>query len=73
MKNSILFVIGTFSISTMVAAEKQPNIIVILADDLGFSDLGCYGGEIETPVLDNLAEQGLRMTQMYNSSRSCPL
>ena len=54
------------------AQEKQPNIIIILADDLGFSDLGCYGGEIHTPVLDSLAEQGIRMTQMYNSARSCP-
>ena len=44
----------------------QPNIVVILADDLGFSDLGCYGGEIRTPNLDRLAAQGLRFTQFYN-------
>lgn len=54
------------------AAQERPNIIVILADDLGFSDLGCYGGEIRTPVLDSLAARGVRMTQMYNSARSCP-
>ncbi|NBY00625.1 MAG: arylsulfatase, partial [Planctomycetes bacterium] len=51
---------------------KKPNIVVILADDLGFSDLGCYGGEIRTPNLDALAKQGVRFTQTYNSSRCCP-
>ena len=56
----------------MTFAQEKPNIIVILADDLGFSDLGCYGGEVQTPVLDKMAKQGVRMTQMYNSARSCP-
>ncbi len=51
---------------------KRPNIIVILADDLGYSDLGCYGGEIETPQLDALAATGLRYTQFYNTARCCP-
>ena len=50
----------------------RPNVVVILADDLGFSDLGCYGGEIETPNLDRLAEGGLRFTQFYNTSRCWP-
>ncbi|WP_295122233.1 arylsulfatase [uncultured Chitinophaga sp.] len=50
----------------------RPNIIVILADDLGYSDLGCYGGEIHTPNLDYLAGNGLRYTQFYNTSRCCP-
>jgi arylsulfatase A-like enzyme len=50
---------------------KRPNILLILADDLGFSDLGCYGGEIDTPNLDRLATGGLRMTQLYNASRCC--
>ena len=50
----------------------QPNVIVILADDLGFSDLGCYGSEIETPHLDGLAENGLRFTQFYNTGRCWP-
>lgn len=49
-----------------------PNIVVILADDMGFSDLGCYGGEIETPHLDGLAAGGLRFTQFYNTARCCP-
>lgn len=50
----------------------RPNIVLILADDLGWSDLGCYGGEIRTPHLDALAAGGLRMTQFYNSARCCP-
>jgi arylsulfatase A-like enzyme len=49
-----------------------PNIMVILADDLGYSDIGSYGGEIETPHLDALAAAGLRFTQFYNSARCCP-
>ncbi|MEO1618087.1 MAG: arylsulfatase [Planctomycetota bacterium] len=49
-----------------------PNILLILADDLGFSDLGCYGGEIETPVLDRLAEAGIRFSQCYNTGRCWP-
>lgn len=50
----------------------RPNILLILADDLGFSDLGCYGGEIRTPNLDGLARDGLRFTQFYNTSRCWP-
>ena len=49
-----------------------PNIVVILSDDMGFSDLGCYGGEIATPNLDALAADGLRFTQFYNNARCCP-
>jgi arylsulfatase A-like enzyme len=54
------------------AQEPRPNIVLILADDLGFSDLGCYGGEIATPNLDRLAAGGLRFTQFYNTARCCP-
>ncbi|MDB5273990.1 MAG: sulfatase [Chitinophagaceae bacterium] len=54
------------------AQSKQPNIIVILADDLGYSDIGCYGSEIHTPNLDKLASQGLKLTQFYNAGRCCP-
>ena len=50
----------------------RPNIILILADDMGYSDLGCYGGEIATPHLDHLAAQGLRFTQFYNSAKCEP-
>jgi arylsulfatase A-like enzyme len=50
----------------------KPNFIIVLADDMGFSDLGCYGGEARTPHIDTLAATGLRYTQMYNSARCCP-
>lgn len=50
----------------------KPNIILIMADDMGFSDIGCFGSEIHTPNLDKLAYEGLRMTQFYNASRCCP-
>ncbi|UOQ69850.1 arylsulfatase [Hymenobacter volaticus] len=59
----------TFSPS---AGVKRPNILVIMADDLGYSDLGCYGGEISTPNLDKLASEGLRFTACYNAGRCCP-
>src|ERR671919_26580 len=49
-----------------------PNVVVILTDDMGYSDLGCYGGEIATPNLDRLATGGLRFTQFYNTGRCCP-
>lgn len=52
--------------------DKRPNIVLILADDLGYSDLGCYGGEIKTPNLDRLAKNGVRFSQFYNTSRCCP-
>lgn len=51
---------------------ERPNIILIMSDDMGYSDIGCYGGEINTPVLDRLAESGLRFTQFYNTGRCCP-
>jgi arylsulfatase len=53
-------------------AAKRPNVVVILADDLGFSDLGCYGGEIDTPHLDRLAGGGLRYTHGYSTARCWP-
>lgn len=71
MKTSLL-IAGSLALVPMTYAQDKPNIIIILADDLGFSDLGCFGGEIHTPVLDKLAKNGVRMTQMYNSARSCP-
>lgn len=61
-----------FPVVLHAESDSKPNIIVILADDLGYSDLGCYGSEIETPRLDDLAENGLRFTQMYNAARCCP-
>lgn len=68
------------SISPFASAEnmngrdgkKQPNIVVILCDDMGFSDLSCYGGEIQTPNIDYLATNGIRFSQFKNTGRSCP-
>lgn len=67
----VAFLACIASSSTLPAAEK-PNVMIILADDLGFSDLGCYGGEIATPNLDRLAKNGLRFTQFYNTARCWP-
>ena len=55
-----------------VRGPERPDVIVILADDMGFSDIGSYGGEIDTPALDRLAAQGLRFTQFYNAARCVP-
>ncbi|MGO8746181.1 MAG: sulfatase-like hydrolase/transferase [Thermoguttaceae bacterium] len=61
-----------FSTSLFAAAPPRPNIVVILVDDMGFSDIGCYGSEIPTPNLDKLAADGLRFTQFYNTPRCSP-
>lgn len=55
-----------------VPLPARPNIVIILVDDMGFSDIGCYGSEIETPHIDALAKNGLRFTQFYNQGRCCP-
>lgn len=60
------------SAGTVEAGKKRPNILLIVADDMGYSDLGCYGGEINTPVLDKLAEQGVRYTDFYVSPTCSP-
>jgi len=62
----------SISISISICAAERPNIIVIMSDDMGISDIGCYGSEIDTPRLDELAENGLRFTQFYNTARCCP-
>ena len=49
--------------------DDRPNIIIIMADDLGYTDLGCYGGEIDTPALDSLAKNGIRFSQFYNTAK----
>ncbi len=59
-------------VANLHAAAARPNIIVILSDDMGYSDLGCFGSEIATPNLDALAAGGLRFTQFYNTARCCP-
>lgn len=67
------FALGCNSVAPVGSTHAaKPNIIVILVDDMGYSDLGCYGSEIPTPNLDALARGGLRFTQFYNTSRCCP-
>ena len=62
----------TFVLTPFAAADERPNIVLIMADDMGYSDIGCYGGEVQTPTLNRLAEGGLRFTQFYNTGRCCP-
>src|SRR5882757_8571045 len=61
-----------FAFCSLSSGAAKPNIVVILVDDMGFSDLGCYGSEIPTPNLDALAANGVRFTQFYNTARCCP-
>jgi arylsulfatase len=70
LKRSLLF--GFFfwtGLAILSYAAQRPNLVLILADDMGYSDLGCYGGEIKTPNLDSLAKNGIRYTQAYNTSK----
>ena len=64
-----LFALGMGMGMVSLAAGNRPNVVLIMADDLGFADLGCYGSEIETPNLDGLAKEGLRFTQFYNTAK----
>lgn len=63
---------GMFGLLVPAFSQDRPNVVIIMADDMGFSDIGCYGGEIPTPNIDSLAGVGIRFTQFYNTSRSCP-
>lgn len=67
-----LLLAGLCCLGGFAQGAERPNLIVILVDDMGFSDLGCYGSEIPTPHLDALAADGLRFTQFYNTGRCCP-
>jgi arylsulfatase A-like enzyme len=60
------------ALKTFAASAKKPNILLIMSDDMGFSDIGCYGSDISTSNLDSLASNGLRFTQFYNCARCCP-
>ena len=62
----------SLALASSAFAAKRPNIIIAMADDMGWSDIGCYGAEIDTPNLNTLAEGGLRFTQFYNTGRCCP-
>ena len=77
MRKKTLLTFGMYGAAAMTLQschekETRPNIILILADDMGYSDIGCYGSEISTPNLDSLASNGLRFRQFYNGARSCP-
>ncbi len=72
-----IFLMASFAlsiswISKIQPADDRPNILVVLVDDMGWSDLGCYGGEIQTPNIDALASGGLRFSAFYNTGRCCP-
>lgn len=67
-----LIVSLSFTLGDRLNAAERPNIIIVMSDDMGFSDLGCYGGELTTPNLDRLAANGVRFTQFYNMARCCP-
>ncbi len=68
----LLLLLAAFCVPLRAADAKKPNIMFIIADDLGYSDAGCYGSEIQTPNLDALAADGLRFTQFYNTARCWP-
>ncbi len=68
----LMMCVAVGSPAAHAAETRRPNIIIIMCDDMGFSDLGCYGSEIHTPNLDALAADGLRFTQFYNAARCCP-
>lgn len=73
LTNSLLLAFAGFQATYGAGAGKtHPNIILILCDDMGFSDLSCYGGEVRTPHIDTLAEQGIRFSRFKNTGRSCP-
>lgn len=72
MKQSVLALLASLCLASLLHADDRPNIVIILADDMGFSDIGCYGSEIPTPNIDRLAAGGLRFTQFYNTGRCCP-
>ena len=68
--NTVSLMLALFT--CMPCSAERPNVVILFADDLGYSDIGCFGGEIETPALDQLAADGLRFTQFYNTGRCCP-
>ena len=73
LANTVFLLMAHSSLTDEARAEpQQPNIVVLFADDMGFSDIGCFGSEIETPHLDQLAENGLRFSHFYNTGRCCP-
>ncbi len=74
IKNLLSILISIFICGSCMLTQKKerPNILLMMVDDMGFSDIGCYGGEIQTPNLDKLADQGLRFTRYYNTAKCFP-
>ncbi|MCK5208233.1 MAG: sulfatase-like hydrolase/transferase, partial [Cyclobacteriaceae bacterium] len=72
LKISSFIFLALFFFLSCNKSEKPPNIILIVTDDLGYSDLGCYGSKIETPNIDNLAKNGVYFSSFYNGARCCP-
>lgn len=73
----LAILIAVFASSIFLAADSargadRPNIVIVMVDDMGYLDIGCYGGEIDTPHIDALASNGLRFSQFYNCGRCCP-
>ena len=68
----LIIAVSVFASSATAQPAAKPNIAIILCDDMGYSDIGCYGGEIATPHLNRLADNGLRFTRFYNAGRCCP-
>src|ERR1019366_4532294 len=68
----VMLLLTTGSAIANGAEAAKPNILLILADDVGWSDVGCYGSEIQTPNIDSLAKAGVKFTQFYNCARCCP-
>src|SRR4051794_25272433 len=67
--NWIVAIVISIAALTAKGEVRRPNILIILADDLGYSDIGCFGGEVRTPNLDSLAREGVRFTSFYNEAR----
>jgi arylsulfatase len=72
MKKQIVFSSLVMVCLAAATHADKPNIVILFADDMGYSDIGCYGSEIRTPNLDALAANGLRFSQFYNTGRCCP-
>ena len=72
MTRYTLAIAFVLAVPTTTSADDRPNIVLIMADDMGYSDIGCFGSEIRTPALDRLAENGATFTQFYNGARCCP-
>jgi arylsulfatase A len=71
MKPILTFLFALLVIRPGFTEDKQPNVVVLLADDLGYRDIGCYGGPVKTPVLDKLAADGVRFTDFHSGAPGC--